>query len=165
MMPLSRSFPVQLCFVSRPLCVCETEGQPLPEHQGVALKSLLPCQASPPPRGSEGCSTPTVYLLPLGESKLSPAPQPSLLGGVSCASKGCVPPLPPLQQPRAACSFSPSAFLALSSPTTFPGWYAGGFGHQGRQGYPQHCWEKQASCPQGPLARGKAKDLEMSPVY
>lgn len=49
MMPLLRSFPVKLCFVSRHVsvcvCVCRTEGQPLPEHQGwspCCLARLLP---------------------------------------------------------------------------------------------------------------------------
>ena len=152
-----------LCFqASVCVCVCRTEGQPLPEHQGVALKSLLPRQAAP--RGSEGWRAPMVSLLLLGESKLSSAPQPSLLGSLLCQQRACPSSSSPAAA-RAASSFFTSAWLALSSPTTFPGWYAGGFGHQGEQGHPQHHREKQAGCPRAPLARRKAKDLEMSPVY
>ena len=144
------------------VCVCRTEGQPLPEHQGVALKSLLSCQAAP--RGSEGWRAPVAYLLHLGTSKLSSAPQLSLLVGLLCQQRAHPSSSSPAAD-RAACSFSTSAWLALSSPTTFPGWHAGGFGHQGEQGHPHHHWQKQAGSPWAPLARGKAKDLETSPAY
>lgn len=105
MMPLLRSFPVKLCFVSGGVCVCfsvcRTEGQLLP---GVVLKSLLPCQAALK-RGEH------LWFIfsPLGESKLCFT---LIVGESLVPAKGTSLLFLPCNT-RAACSFS-------TLPSTFP---------------------------------------------
>jgi len=55
-------------------------------------------------------------------------PPPSLLG-VSCADKGRVPPLPPLQQPGQPAAPPPLPSSPVLS-GAFPGWWAGGSGRR-----------------------------------
>lgn len=150
-----------LCFqASVCVCVCETEGQPLPEHQGVALKSLLPCQASPPPRGSEGCSTPKVYLLPLGESKLSPAPQPSLLGGSLVPRKGASLLFLPCSSPGQPAASPPLPSLPCPLPLPSQGGMQEALAIRVGRGILSTAGRSRLAAPRVPLQGGKQRILK-----
>lgn len=145
MMALSRSFPAKLCCVSCGGCVflCVLDRRTAPSRSGTEVPAALPgwCQRLWRVESTCGFSSPPWRV----QAVLHPH-----CWGFSCTSKGHIPPLPPLQQQL--------LHLALSCPATFPGGVQEAFSVRVRG-------EKQPGCLQAPFARGKAKDLEMSPVY